>query len=329
MKAVIITKPGGPEVLQILEVPVPVAKANEVLVRVNAAGLNRADLLQREGKYPAPPDVPADIPGMEFAGTVESLGPNSTRWKNGARVFGIIGGGAQAEFMVVNENVLAAVPDNLDWPQAGAIPEVFITAHDALYTQANLQDSQTVLIHAVGSGVGIAAVQLVRARGAVPFGTSRTQDKIEKAREFGLEDGITLSTDLDPLHEYTKHVTSGKGFDLVLDLVGGPYTSASLHTLSRRGRLVVLSTSGGRMSEIDLGQLLIRRARIIGSVLRARSLEEKIAVTGAFVRDVVPLFATGQLRVPVEAVFPMERIQEAHTLLGSNKTFGKVVITMD
>jgi len=329
MKAVVILRPGGPEVLSVQEVPTPVAKPYEVLVRVRSAGLNRADLLQREGKYPAPPGVPADIPGLEYAGTVEALGPEASRWKLGSRVFGITAGGAQAEFVTVHESTAASVPDNLDWSQAGAIPEAFITAHDALYTQAKILAGESVLIHAVGSGVGIAAVQLVCAQGAIPFGTSRTKDKIDKAREYGLNDGITLAENLGTLREFVSLVTSDKGFNVVLDLVGGAYTSASLHTLARQGRMVVLSTSGGRMTELDLGQLLSRRAHIMGSVLRARTLDEKIAVNEAFVRDVVPLFASNKIRVPVEAIFPMSCMQEAHALLSSNKTFGKVVIMMD
>src|SRR5918992_4985816 len=201
MKAVVITRPGGPEVLELRDVDRPQPGAGEVLVRVHATALNRADLMQREGRYPPPPGVPADIPGLEFAGEVAALGPGAREWNEGDPVFGITGGGAYAEYVAVHERTLAAIPPGLDWPEAAAVPEAFITAHDALVTQAAVRASERVLIHAIGSGVGLAASQLARAIGAVSFGTSRTQDKIDRAREYGLEDGVALGGDLAPLAE--------------------------------------------------------------------------------------------------------------------------------
>src|SRR5437764_8039345 len=192
MQAVWITRPGGPEVLEIREVPQPEAIADQVLVRVRASALNRADLLQRQGRYPAPPGFPQEIPGLEFAGEVAEVGPQVKMWKTGQRVFGLVGGGGQAEYVVVHERLLAEIPKNLDWLAAAAIPEVFITAHDALWKQANLRPGETVLIHSVGSGVGLAAVQLVRAIQAVPYGTSCTADKLAPAKQLGLQDGIAV-----------------------------------------------------------------------------------------------------------------------------------------
>ncbi|MGH9603820.1 MAG: alcohol dehydrogenase catalytic domain-containing protein, partial [Terriglobales bacterium] len=212
MKAVLITRPGGPEVLEIRDVSTPQPAAGEVLVRVMASALNRADILQREGRYPAPPGAPADIPGIEFAGEVAALGPEARAWQVGQRVFGITGGGGHAEYLVAHEHTLAEVPPNLTWTEAAAIPEAFITAHDALWQQAALRPSERVLIHAVGSGVGLAAIQLVHARGAVPYGTARNEEKVTRAREYGLEDGIVLRDSLEPLADRAKHWTSGRGF---------------------------------------------------------------------------------------------------------------------
>src|SRR5918999_1664261 len=193
MQAVVITRPGGPEVLELRDVERPEPGVGEVLVRVRATALNRADLMQREGRYPPPPGAPVDIPGLEFAGEVTGLGPGVREWNDGDPVFGITGGGAYAEYLVAHERTLAAIPASLDWTDAAAVPEAFVTAHDALVTQAAVRASDRVLIHAIGSGVGLAAAQLARAVGAVPFGTSRTQDKVDRARNFGLEDGVALA----------------------------------------------------------------------------------------------------------------------------------------
>src|SRR5713101_1451446 len=332
MKAIIITKPGGPEVLDIREVPTPQPSPHRVQVRVYAAGLNRADLLQRQGYYPAPPDAPQDILGMEFAGEVAAVGAHVQMWQPGQRVFGIAGGGCQAEYIVAHERMLAEIPANLSWNEAAAVPEVFITAHDALWKLAGLASGENVLIHAIGSGVGIAAVQLVRARGAVPYGTSRTQEKIERARPFGLQDGMALTDNLQPLQEQSQQWTGGRGFDVVLDLVGGSYVPAGLEALATKGRLVLLASiggrTGGRKTEIDFSVLLRKRLHVIGSVLRGRTLEEKVAVTQAFTAEVVPLLAQGKLRATVDSEFDFtpKDIQAAHRRLESNQSFGKVII---
>ncbi len=327
MRAIIISHPGGPEVLDLCQVPAPAPAAGEVLVRVHAAGLNRADLLQRQGRYPAPPGVPPDIPGLEFAGDVAQPGPEVSHWHRGQRVFGIVAGGAHAEYLVAHQHTLAEIPANLDWTAAAAIPEVFITAHDAMCRQAGLHPGEAVLIHAVGSGVGLAAVQLARAFGAIPYGTARTAEKIERARALGLEDGLVLSGPFDPLSEAAQRWTSGRGFDVILDLVGGLYVSASVDVLASQGRLMLIATSAGRRAEFDLARALSRRVTIRGTVLRARPLEEKIAVTQAFAAEVVPLFAAGKLRANIDRVFPFTEVRAAHQRLESNQTFGKVVLT--
>ena len=330
MKALVITKPGGAEVLEIREVSTPQPGAHEVLIRVHAAGLNRADILQREGHYPAPPGAPQDIPGLEFAGEVVGLGPQAQVWRPGQRAFGIAGGGCQAEYMVAHECMLVEIPSNLGWNEAAAVPEAFMTAHDALWKQAKIAAGERVLIHAVGSGVGVAAVQLVRAAGAVPFGTSRTQDKIERARSFGLEDGVLLAGDMQRLVDQSRTWTAGRGFDVVLDLVGGSYVSPSIDVLGKKGRLMLLATAGGRKTETDLGQLLAKRLHIIGSVLRSRSLDEKIAVTQAFAAEVVPLLAQNTVRSMVDSEFnfTLAEVRAAYRRLESNGSFGKVILRL-
>jgi NADPH2:quinone reductase len=327
MKAVVITQPGGPEVLELREVAQPQPAAGEVLVRVRATALNRADLLQREGHYPAPPGYPADIPGLEFAGEVAACGPGATLWTPGARVFGLTGGGAYAEYVVVHERTLAEVPKNLGWAEAAAVPEAFITAHDALWMQAALRPNERVLITAVGSGVGLAATQLARAQGAVPYGTSRTADKIERARAYGLEAGAVVRDPIAEFPELTKQWT-GDGFDVVIDLAGGPYLSAGVQALGLKGRLILVGTVAGRTAELQLGPMLARRLTVKGTSLRARPLEEKIAATAAFARDVVPLLATGKLKPVIDRKFPLADVRAAHARLGANESFGKIVLEL-
>jgi NADPH:quinone reductase len=329
MQAVWISSFGGPEVLEIREVGKPGIHDDHVLVRVRASSLNRADLLQRQGKYPPPPGYPPEIPGMEFAGEVVGIGASVRQWQLGQRVFGLIGGGAHAEYVVTGERLLAEVPAQLSFEEAAAVPEVFITAHDALWTQAALRPGETVLIHAVGSGVGLAAVQLCRAIQAVPYGTSRTADKIEQAKSLGLVDGVAVRDNFDDLQAAAQKWTAGKGINVVLDLVGGPYVKASQKLLAPQGRMVLVGTVAGGSYELDARYMLSRRLKVWGTVLRARALEEKIEVTRKFAAEVVPLLASGVLRPNIDSVFKLAEIGKAHQRLESNETFGKVVVRME
>lgn len=328
MKAVVINRFGGPEVLEVEEAPKPQPGPEEILVHVRSTALNRADLLQRQGRYAAPPGAAQNIPGLEFAGEVVGLGTNTQRWHKGDRVMGIIGGGAHAEFVTTHQDAVCVVPPNLEWSAAGAVPEVFITAFDALQ-QAGFKTGDNVLIHAVGSGVGLAATQLVKALGGRAFGTSRTPDKLERAKAFGLESGYAVPEPgaLAALSDFAKTVT-GSGFDVVLDLNGGPYFAASLEAMALRGRIILIGGVAGGKTEVDLYQILGKRLHVIGTVLRARSLEEKIAITNAFAREVVPLLAQGTIQPVIDSIFPLDQIQDAHRRLESNETFGKVVLTM-
>ncbi len=329
MKAVVITRFGGPEVLEVQDVPQPEPGPDEILVHVRSTALNRADLLQRRGQYAAPPGVPQNIPGLEFAGEVAELGTNAQRRQKGDRVMGIVAGGAHAEFVTTHQDAVVTVPASLEWSTAGGIPEVFITAYDALQ-QAAFKAGENVLVHAVGSGVGLAATQLVKALGGRVFGTSRTPDKIERAKPFGLESGYPVPepSALTGLSAFGKSVTGGRGFDVVLDLNGGPYFAASLEAMALKGRIVLIGGVAGGKTEVDLYQILGKRLHVIGTVLRARSVQEKIAITAAFAREVGPLLEQGTIQPVIDSVFTIEKIQDAHRRLDSNETFGKVVLTI-
>src|SRR5437868_1689419 len=328
MKAAVITRPGGPEVLEVQDRPQPQPSGEDVLVRVHASALNRADLLQREGKYPAPPGSPPDIPGLEFAGEIQALGSRASIWTKNQRVFGLVGGGAQAEYVVVHERAVAEIPARLGWAEAAAVPEAFITAHDALWVQAGLRPGERVLIHAVGSGVGLAAVQLVRAINAECFGTSRTADKIRGATEYGLNAGAAVSDPVSELPDHTRQWTGGKGFSIVLDLAGGAYVRASIDALGPKGRLMLVGTVAGAKSDFNVGMVMGKRLNIRGTVMRARPLEEKIGAIRRFAAEVLPLFESGVLRPNIDREFPLDRIADAHIHLQSNSTFGKVVLTL-
>lgn len=329
MKAVSITSFGGVEVLEIRDVPAaPPATLDRVRVRVRAAGLNRADILQRRGRYPAPPGYPQEIPGIEFAGEVESIGDEVRDWKIGDRVFGVIGGGGQAEYVCVPANHVARVPDNLDWAQAAAVPEVFMTAHDALFTQCGVTTGEHVLIHAAGSGVGTAAIQLVRAAGAFAYGTSRTADKLERATQFGLTSSIAVDRDPAAFTAAAREWTGGAGVNVVLDLVGSAYLEANLRSLAINGRLIFVGTTSGSKAEIDYGIVMGQRLKIMGTSLRTRSAEGKATATRLFAQQVAPLLASGQVRPVIDRVFKMEDVRAAHERIESNESFGKVVLMM-
>src|SRR5213595_757907 len=330
MKAVVITSYAGVEGIGVQEVETPPAPAADLVrVRVHAAGLNRADILQRRGHYPAPPGYPTNIPGLEFAGEVESIGQEVRTWKIGDRVFAITAGGAQAEFVIVPESNLARIPSELDWVQAGAMPEVFITAHDALFTRAGLHMGERVLIHAAASGVGTASIQLAHAAGATVYGTSRTADKLERIRDLnlGLDASVAVGDTPAKFVEAVQKWTNGAGVDVILDLVGGNYFSANLEALASRGRLICVGTMAGAKSEIDIGLLLQKRVTIIGTMLRGRSIEEKAEATRLFASSVLPLVSRGAIHPVIDRVYPVDQIRDAHERMESNASFGKIVLT--
>lgn len=325
MKAVIITRPGGPEVLEIQDAEMPEPPGEYVRVRVRAAGLNRADLLQRAGGYPAPAGSPSNIPGLEFAGEVDAVGSLVRAWKPGQRVMGLAGGGAQAEYILAHEGLLVEIPENLDFVQAGGIPEVFITAHDALFTQAGLQMGERLLVHAAGSGVGTAAIQLAHAAGVTTFGTSRTPSKLEQAKSLGLDAGISHQN----FAAEVNRLTEGAGVHVVLDFIGAAYLEQNLEALTTWGRIVFLATMGGFQANVNLGMLMSRRISMRGVTLRTRTLEEKLAVTRRFATGVLPLLASGKVKPVIERVYKLEEIGEAHRVMGENRNFGKLIVRIE
>jgi putative PIG3 family NAD(P)H quinone oxidoreductase len=327
MRAIVITRPGKPDVLELQDKPVPEPGLGQIRVRVHASALNRADLMQRAGNYPPPPGVSPDIPGMEYAGEVDALGPGATLWSAGSRVMGIIGGGAHAEYLCVHEREAIPVPSNLSWEEAAAVPEVFLTAYDALFRRLGVVIGERVLVHAVGSGVGTATLQLANVAGATVFGTSRSSAKLVKARELGLDH--TIDTSAGDWVAQVEERVGRDGIHAIVDLVGGEYFSGNLRVLALRGRVVVVGLTAGNRSDAELSTVLHKRLYIVGTVLRARPLEEKIALAREFSERVVPLFEAGRLRPVISHVFSFSNVRAAHELLESNATFGKVVLNWD
>jgi NADPH2:quinone reductase len=303
--------------LELVDRPTPQPCADEVLVEVSGAGVNRADLLQLAGRYPAPPGAPDDVPGLEFAGRVAEVGPAVASLRPGDEVFGILGGGGHATHVLTKEMLCSRVPNAIDLVEAGGIPEAFVTAHDALFERAALRPGERVLIHGVGSGVGTAALQLAGAAGAITVGTSRTPDKLERARVLGLDEAVLAGDDM---------AAAIGEVDVVLDLVGGPYLACDVACSRVGARIVVIGLLAGARAELDLGRLLRRRLSIVGTVLRPRRDHEKAAAIAAFSRGVVPLLARGIVRGVTEAVVPLVRAREAYARVAADATFGKIVL---
>lgn len=327
MNAIVISRFGGPEVLELRDLPTPSPGRGEVRVRVRATAVNRADLLQRAGGYPAPPDAPQEIPGLEFAGEIDAVGEAVIDLAPGDRVLGLCGGGAYAEALVVPSRTVTRMPEGWTFTDAAAVPEAFITAWDAMVVQARLAAGETVLIPAAGSGVGTAAIQIARAIGALVIGTTRSAAKLARARTLGLDEAIPIEGG-GGFAAAVRRATGGRGADVILELVGGAYLAEDLACIAPRGRIVLVGLMAGARVELDLGAMLHRRVQLTGTVLRARPLEEKIAAVQQLARHLMPLFARGALRPVVDRVLPLARAAEAHAYLASNESFGKVVLSV-
>ena len=325
MRAVVLTSHGGPEVLGISTVSDPVPAPDEILVSVAATALNRADILQRKGFYPNPFPTEHDIPGMEFSGTVAKVGERVSSWRVGDQVMGIVAGGAYAEKLVIHERQAMRIPRGMDLVDAAAIPEVFITAWDALVLQGGLTPGRWALVHAIASGVGTASVQICQAIGARVIGTCSSA-KVEQVRALGAD--VVVDYTQEDFVERAREVTAGRGVDVVLDAVGGDYLDRNVAALAVQGRIVQIGVMAGGAGSFNLGALLPKRAALIGTVLRARPLEEKIAISRRFAQEILPLFDTGALRPVVDRRFTLEEIAEAHAYLETNANVGKVVVTV-
>jgi putative PIG3 family NAD(P)H quinone oxidoreductase len=324
MRTIVVSRFGGPEVLTLVERARPEPSRQEVRVRVRAAGVNRADIVQRLGRYPAPSDAPSDVLGLEFAGEVEARGPGVTAWAIGDRVFGLVGGGAYAEALVTHERLLAPVPAGMSFTDAAATPEAFITAYDAMTVQGKLALGETVLIHAVGSGVGTAAIQLARLSGARSIGTTRSESKLERAHALGLDHGIAVAS--GSFANDVKRLTEARGAHLVLELVGGDYLREDLACIAHEGRIMLVGLMAGASVALDLGIVLRQRVTLRGTVLRSRPLEQRLDAMQRFCRQVVPLLAGGALKPVVDRVLPLADAVAAHTYIQENQSFGKVIL---
>jgi len=337
VKAIRIREPGEPDVLELIERDDPDPGPGEALVRVRAAGLNRADLLQRVGRYPAPPGSPPDIPGLEFAGDLLALGPDAGRPAEiearaaltiGASVMGICGGGGYAERIVVPIEHLMLSPRGLGAVSAGAIPEAFLTASDALFARGCLTAGERVLIHSAGGGIGTAALQLARSAGAGGIAGTASAPKLERIREDGFPLDLAIDYRLGGFSEAVREWTDGRGVDVILDTVGAPYWAENLASLAPLGRIVLVGVMGGSRTEVDLRGLMAKRATVVGTVLRARSLAAKAEVTRRFAERFLGSFGVSPpgLRSVVDRTFPLAEAPEAHRYLESNRAFGKVVL---
>ena len=327
MRAVIVNEAGGPEQLELGEHPTPRPGADELLVRVKATALNRADILQRKGHYP-PPEGASPILGLEMAGVVEEVGVACEGWTPGDRVFGLRPGGGYAEYAVIPAALALPIPDRLGFEEAAAIPEVFLTAYQALYWLGELAAGDRVLIHAGASGVGTAATQLAKASGAQVYTTAGSPEKLEACRAMGAE--VAVNYKEGPFEPHIKEAAGRQGVQLVLDFVGAPYWEQNLNVLGLDGKLILISALGGtKVDKLNLGMILAKRLQVKGTTLRSRSLSYKKELTQDFVRDALPLFADGRLRPVIDRVFPWTEVADAHRWMEDNRNIGKIVLTVD
>ena len=323
MKAVTRIGDGGPEVLQLGEVRPPQPTETQLLVDVRATALNRADLIQRRGGYPPPPGE-SEILGLEIAGTVSGMGSAVTGFNEGDRIFGLVGSGGYAEQAVIDYRMAMVIPDEWSFEEAAAVPEVYLTANENIFTLGRLSAGETILIHAGGSGVGTAGIQIAHHAGAHVFITAGTSDKIVNCEKLGAIEGINY-TQSNFVSEIER-LTDGEGVDVVLDFIGAPYLARNLQILKAKGRLLQVGLMGGSATEIDLGMVMRKRLQIIGSVMRPQSLEEKIAITQRFVDRWLPELKAGKLQPVIDSVYPLAKVREAHEYMEANRNIGKIIL---
>lgn len=325
MKAIVIEAPGGPDVLQLGEAATPEPGPGELLVRVRAAGINRADLAQRAGNYPPPPGA-SDILGLEMAGEVAALGAGVEGWRAGERVMALLPGGGYAEYVAVPADMAMRVPDNLSWEEAGGLPEAFLTAWLGLFPLGGLEAGGVALVHAGASGVGTAAIQLVREWSATAIATAGSDEKVSACVALGAT-GVNYRT--QDFAAVVQEATGGDGANVILDFVGADYWERNVQSLAMDGRIVVISTLSGGNVQANLGTLMRKRAQVIGTTLRARPLAQKVALTRAFAAFALPRFADGRLKVVLDSAYPLADAAEAHRRMGANLNTGKIVLRVD
>lgn len=325
MQAVTVTAPGGPEVLRLTTVPDPVPTPEQILVRVRATALNRADVMQRLGQYPPPPGE-SDILGLELAGEVEAVGAAVKDFTPGDRVFGLVGSGGYAEKAVIDARMAMPMPPGWSFTQAAAVPEVFFTAQETIFTLAGLQKGETLLIHAAASGVGTAGIQMARETGARIFVTAGSSDKIQRCIDLGATAGCNYKE--RDFADWIKEATSGQGVDVIEDFIGAAYWDRNLRSLKIGGRLVLVGLMGGVKIEANLGLIMTKRLQVFGSVLRSRPLADKIAITQRFRANWLPLLAAGRITPVVDRVFPIAQVADAHRYMEENRNFGKIILSV-
>lgn len=323
MKAIIKIGDGGPGVLKLGEVETPKPKSTQLLINVKSTALNRADILQRKGLYP-PPAGESEILGLELSGVVEEKGAAVTGFELGDRVFGLVGGGGYAEYAIIDCQMAMHIPEDWSFEKAAAVPEVFLTANETLFKLGCLSSGESVLIHAGGSGVGTAGIQMANNVGAKVFITAGSNEKIEKAKMLGCTEGINYKT--HDFAESIKNLTEGKGVDVVQDFIGQPYFEKNCSILKPNGRLLIVGLMGGPNAEIDLGIILRKRLQIFGSIMRPLKLKEKISITQRFVDRWLPLLQTGVINPVIDTIMPLEKADEAHRHMESNGNFGKIIL---
>ena len=324
MRAIVITKPGSPDVLQVQERPVPIPKKGEVLIKVFAAGINRPDVAQRKGHYPPPPGASPDIPGLEIAGIIEAIGKDSSAWKLGDKVCALITGGGYAEYCTVPEGQCLEIPASLSFVEAASLPETFFTVWSNVFERGKLKPGEKLLVHGGSSGIGVSAIQMAKAWGATVYITAGSDEKCSFCENLGAEKAINYKT--QKFKEEIKKLTSAAGVDVILDMVGGDYTPDNLEILAEEGRLVLINIMKGDETTIKLSHVMRKRLTITGSTLRARDFRFKASIANNLQKVVWPWLKSGEVKPIVFQTFPLEKANEAHVLMESSRHIGKIVL---
>jgi len=327
MKAIVITQPGAPEVLQLAERPKPTFTADEVLVKVSAAGINRPDVFQRKGNYPPPAGAPQDIPGLEIAGTVVDVGDNVTRWKIGDKVCALVMGGGYAEYCNVPASQCLPIPENLSFIEAASLPETFFTVWSNVFDRGHLQKGESLLVQGGSSGIGVTAIQMAKAWGCTVYATAGSDEKCKFCEELGAAKAINYKT--ENFADEIKKATNNKGVDVILDMIGGDYTAPNLQSLAEDGRLVLINTMNGKDVNIDLSVVMRKRLTITGSMLRSREISFKAAIAQNLEKNIWPLLKSGEIKPIIYKVFPAGQAAAAHQLMESSEHIGKIVLSFE
>ncbi|MCO5936038.1 NAD(P)H-quinone oxidoreductase [Mucilaginibacter sp. RB4R14] len=327
MKAIIITQPGGPEVLQIEESPIPAYTSTEVLIKVMAAGINRPDVAQRKGNYPPPAGAPVDIPGLEIAGIVSEVGSDVTRWKVGDKVCALVIGGGYAEYCNAPEGQCLPIPDNLSFAEAASLPETFFTVWSNVFDRAKLQPCESLLVHGGSSGIGVAAIQMATALGSKVYVTAGSKEKCKFCEDLGAIKAMNYNE--EKFNDVIAGLTDSKGVDVILDMIGGAYTSLNIKSLATEGRLVLINTMKGKTVEVDLSEVMRKRINITGSMLRSRDVGFKAAIAQNLEEHIWPLLASGKIKPIVYKVFTADEAAKAHELMESSEHMGKIMLKFE